>query len=230
MLQLKSDFIDYYDHWFANSYQEYPIFSRLSVDGISREAQFAKLQAMGLQVPEHGMVSALYRDYETRLQQQGFNDTEVKGMLELMQLVVYTDPYAHAGEGKCVLGYSDALRLYPTHFASLYIMQNVKNLGISLRYLRIGKRQFWLRYASENDWRSNAGEVSITLLSEEKPKSLTDKLKHPEPLLAVDFITGQGGGLLAIDHNTAPKLKGTGIENVLPAKEAVAEIVSWYFA
>lgn len=230
-LRLQSNFIDYYDHQFAGSYQQdAPYFSRMSRASLHRKDMFALLQSRGLTTPLHGTVRELHAHHLNALQQQGYKDETLASMLEMSQLVVYTDPYAHAGEGKVLLSVTAALAQHPDTYGSEYLPQNGAGTGVSLRYLRIGRRQFWLRYTSEDDWRSNAGTVAIELLCEEAPKPVSEAKHSPEPLLAVDFIIGPNRTLVAVDHNTAPQLRGTGIEARLSTKDVVDEIATWYAA
>ena len=229
MLRLNSDFRDYYDHHFAPSYQKDGFcFDRLSRTDLDRKAMFARLKQLSLATPEHGIVKHLFEAYQESLNLQGYRDKDLLGMLELMQVVVYTDPFAHAGEGKIRCSYTEAMRDHPDRYASIFIPQNAAGTGTSLRLLRIGRRQFWLRYTSQDDWRSNAGDVSIEVLCEERPMALSLTQKQPEPLLAIDFISGPGNTLLAVDYNTAPMLRGTGIEDRLTAAQVYEEITVWF--
>lgn len=228
LFRLHSDFIDYYDHHFAGSFhRDAQRFDRMSVNSMDRKAMFAKLQAMGLSTPDHGTVNDLYQRQVQSWREQGFAAADLDGMLSIVDLVVYTDPFAHAGEGKIKISVAQALQDHPDLYASVFVPQNPSNTGISLRHLRIGSRQFWLRYTSDNDWRSNAGDVNIEYLCEEAPKPLEYALQSPEPLLAIDFITGQDRRLIAVDYNTAPKIKGTGVDAVLAPKLVVDEISAW---
>lgn len=211
---LRSDYRDYYDHWFAGSWQRADIiFNRYTVGGLPRPAMFKRMAAWGLKVPRHGTgkeLSASLSEVNTRL----------------VDAVVYTDVMAHTGDGKIKINLRDAGRYYPNHFCSEYISTIRDGGGKSLRYLRIGSRQFWLRYSSADDWRSNCGDVSISILFEfEGPKELTDLLydKIKYPLFAVDFVE-KGGVLFAIDFNISPGIKGTGIEKHMLPEEVYSEI------
>jgi hypothetical protein len=128
------------------------------------------------------------------------------------------DEYAHCGEGKIVIPLHKAMENYPNHLCSLFIAP-LPGAATSLRCLQIGDRRFLLQYTSRDDWRSNCGDVEITILAQKQEY-------HPKinlPLFAIDFIANTGE-LLAVDFNTAPQIRHTGIENLLPAKEA-AEVI-----
>jgi len=218
-IALRSDFLDYYDHWFDRLEVAQMIFYRLSRTEESRREIFHRLEMLGLRTPPHGTVTQLVTWREEYMYQL-FSETVIarQALENLEDLVVYTDEYAHAGEGKIRLSIPEALENYPNAYASLYIPQNPTGTGISFRYLQVGKRRFWIRYTSSNDWRSNSGDVQIDFLTEESPGY------HPkisEPLFAIDFLPyGQGSErLLAIDFNTAPVLRGTGIDHKLSSRE-----------
>lgn len=223
---LKSDFRDYYDHWFTGSWEKpCHAFNRNTTDGMDRPAMLTFMGEIGLVVPLHGLVKDLY---PLLIAKNAAGDPITIEMYSksIQDVVVYTDIHAHAGNGKIRVSLYDAMRLYPDHYASEYIPALPTGLGQSLRYLRIGTRQFWLRYTSHDDWRSNCGDVSIEVLCEEKPRLPgTFKDKIPHPLYAVDFIMGKA--LYAIDFNIAPGLKGSGIEHFIKSHEVYNEISQW---
>jgi hypothetical protein len=227
MIRLQSDFHDYYDHWFAGSWQKPDIvFSRTTTDGLLRPAMFQRMEFWGLKLPKHGIVKHLYQKLIAESPVEELSLVE-EWARTLCEVVVYTDTSAHAGEGKIKVSLAEALEHYPDHFASEHIPALANGCGQSLRYLRIGSRQFWLRYTSADDWRSNCGDVTIEVLCEEKPKThvehLNDKVNHP--LFAVDFVRGRE--LYAVDFNVAPGLKGSGIEEHISSEEVYKEISDW---
>lgn len=227
VIRLKSDFHDYYDHWFAGSWQKPDIeFSRNTTDGLLRPVMFQRMEAWGLKLPRHGIVKHLHPKLIAEAPVEETNLVK-EWARTLCEVVVYTDTSAHAGEGKIKVSLSDALEHYSNHFASEHIPAMPNGFGQSLRYLRIGSRQFWLRYTSTNDWRSNCGDVHIEVLCEERPKITSeipfDKVNHP--LFAVDFVRGRE--LYAVDFNIAPGLKGSGIEEHISSQEVYQEISDW---
>lgn len=100
-----------------------------------------------------------------------------------------------------------------------YIPATPSGLGASWRYLQIGDKIFWLEYFSRDDWRSNCGDVEVHTLAQMED-GYHKHIKHP--LFAVDFVWGDT--LYAIDFNIAPGVAGTGVENILPAKQAADAI------
>lgn len=217
IIGLKSDFRDYYDHWFAGSWQKPDVvFERYIRSKTSRREDFEKLKSMGLRVPVYGTVTEVWE--WVRGDFRGLDENKLS---KVFSVVVYTDEHAHAGEGKLLLSFEEALEKYPSAFASEYIPATAAGVGITLRYLRVGLRQFWLRYSSYSDWRSNCGDVKIELLCEEKIADVAG----PAPLYAVDFIKTEGK-LVALDYNTSPGLRGTGVEALMGPEQAYRQIVS----
>lgn len=225
-LSLSSDFHDYYDHAFDNGHAD-ATFHRMSTGGMSRPVMLSHLEInQKLRVPMHGTVSELKCRVERELDYLGSEALIQDFMANLVDVVVYTDPMAHAGHGKLKMNILEALARYPHHYASQHIPANQAGLGDSLRYLRVGCRQFWLRYWSMDDWRSNAGDVHIKVVSEEKPKSAESLGNYDEPIIAIDFI--KADFLYAIDYNIAPGLSKTGIEGFITPTEIYEEVKTWF--
>ena len=196
--KLVTDFHDYYDWAFDREGTE---FKRIAKGGYTRQEALQTLNAMNLLTPRCGYP----RDWKDNLAMLG------------QMWVVHTDPYAHCGDGKVLLSGHAALAHYPNTFATAYIPSDG-----SLRWLQVGNRSFWLSYKSKDDWRSNCGDVTIEFL-QENPKVLRGRW----PLLAIDFVRDLDiGAIWAIDLNTAPGLRGTGMEDVLQAREVVDLIKS----
>ncbi|MAA93754.1 MAG: hypothetical protein CML22_07185 [Rheinheimera sp.] len=228
-IKLASDFRDYYDHVFAGSWQEADAtYERVSTSGLARPEMLSMMESINLKVPLHGTVTELREKLLGQLSYLGSSRLVDDYMRELMHVVVYLEPNAHRGEGKIKLSLTEAMQRYPGHYATQFIPANGGRLGESLRYLRVGRRQFWLRYSSKDDWRSNVGDVNIEFLCEERPKSNEDMMRLSEPLLAVDFV--KADGLYAIDYNIAPGLSGTGLEKVLTSSDILVELQTWFAA
>lgn len=216
-LQLKTDFHDYYDHWFDREGQ---IFKRMSHSGISRREMFEFFEQIGLKTPPHGTPEQIFNTLSE--QDKEVEELFQKQDMNFFHTVVYLDETAHRGEGKLLIPLTKAMRKYPNVFCSFYYPTLLVG-STSLRYLQIGDKIFWLRYTSD-DWRSNYGNVNIEVLSQEKDGF------HPKidlPVFAIDFIRGHDF-MWAIDFNIAPGIKGTGVEDILSAKEATAAIKRWY--
>lgn len=225
-LSLCSDFHDYYDHAFDSGNAD-ATYHRMSTGGMSRPQMLSYLETEHrLRVPLHGTVLALKTRLECELDYLGSAALIRDFMSNLMDVVVYTDPMAHAGQGKVKMNILDAVAKYPEHYASQYIPSNASGLGDSLRYLRVGHRQYWMRYWSMSDWRSNAGDVHIKVLSEERPKPDSELCKYDAPIFAIDFV--KADFLYAIDFNIAPGLSKTGIEGFITPTEIFEEVKAWF--
>lgn len=212
-ISLNSDFRDYYDHWFAYSNKTPSVvFSRLTTNDATRIENFATLSSYGLTVPEHGTPEQLHKSIA-----KGTGDRAISRYASKTHCVVFTDQTLHAGEGKQLMSFDQAIQQYPDKLASAFFAP--KGQSTSLRFLRIGRRSFWLRYQSDDQWRSNCGNVDIAVLKEFEPSK--DFGSHP--LFAIDFVLVRGK-LVALDFNTAPGIAGTGIENLMQAKQVYSEI------
>ncbi|BDB12868.1 hypothetical protein [Acidithiobacillus ferrooxidans] len=221
-IRIESDFRDYYDHAFCGAW-ETPDFTyeRMSTGGMSRPAMFVAFESVGLNTPRHGLV----RDLIPELKK------EYAGYCEHLNLkvVVHTSEYAHAGEGKELLAYDQAMKKRRNAFAVEFIPTALgNNHATSYRYLRVGTRVFWMEYESQDDWRSNCGDCSVKYLSESADTVTAEAVFFREsPLLALDFLK-VGQKMLAIDLNVAPGLRGTGIEKIMKPDGVYQEVQNWY--
>jgi len=204
-LQLKTNFIDYYDHHFD---LDGAVFSRMNNEGMNRGQMFGFMRNHGLNTPLYGIVMhlkhALYLEDKDRI-------------------VVYTNENIHCGEGKLLMTFKEAMEKYPLCLCTEYLNDNPFEYGVSYRHLQIGNKAFWIRYISYNDWRSNCGEGDIEII-DEKP---IIPIKH-KPLFGIDFVE-KAGIYYGIDFNVSPGIRGTGIEDILSPKEVVDLIKEKYF-
>lgn len=228
-IRLDTDYRDYYDHAFCGSWETPDaVFERQSTGGLARPEMLAALACAGLKVPRHGRV----RDLAAEMKADWADEPpETQDQVSrLFEVVVHADERAHAGEGKIKLSWAEAEAQYPEAFAVEFLPTVAGPGSVSLRHLWVGQRQFWLRYSSTDDWRSNCGEGMIELLCEEAPLTL-DEVIPPfwsrAPLVAVDFLA-IGRELYAIDLNTAPGLAGTGIEQKMSPTEVYTQVLAWF--
>lgn len=210
-VRLRSDFVDYYDHWFGGSWAEL-VLERLSRGGPDRATALRMLESAGLRVPMYGKV----RDLARALVAGGGKDAQV---------VVHMDPMGHRGEGKVLLLVVEAAIQHPDCLGTVYI-RPPGQFAVSRRLLFLGDRHFWLGYRSESgDWRSNWGDVVVRVLG----CSPVPPMRRPgRSVLAIDFVPDEYGELWAVDLNVAPRVRGTGVEEVLPAREAAGAIAAWF--
>lgn len=201
-IRLISDFIDVYDPWFDQN-PNLPIFRRVVKDGIGRPAQLSLMALFGLPVPPHGPVWAL-------------------ADCRCSHLVLYKDVHAHWGEGMILLPKDEALIKWPEFYASGYI-EPTEGKAVSYRYISIGGVEFWLKCRSTDAWRSNCGRVDVQLLFREEWPKLTFEIPQFAPLFALDFVLSDSG-LVAVDYDSAPLIRGTGIEKYM-RPEAIAAAI-----
>jgi len=222
-LVLRSNFRDYYDHW-LDPMADHTL-RRFTTDGMDRFSQLHFMERNGLTVPAYGPVSWLLNPLPRYGAPEARNCRLSK---KCKKLVVYTDQRAHCGEGKLLLDPEQALADYPECLASEYIGDCP---GISWRLLQVGMHTFWIEYRNNDDWRSNYGDfITFQIIGKEQGWA-----KHPErnitlfklPLFAIDFALGDQ--LYAVDFNVAPGIRGTGVEDLLPPREAADSIKAAYF-
>ena len=215
---LKTDFRDYYDHRFGvPPEQADKVLERLTTVTMPRSTMLLYLESIGMSTPAHGPV----QDLVPVITDRAAMPQEIA--LQLFELVVYLDEYVHTPESQIRISCKEALEHYPDAYAHVYIPSPVGLGSSSLRYLRIGMRQFWLRYTSRNDWRANYGDVKVEILCEEQRASGRHII--PYPLFAIDYI--QTDRLYAVDLNVAPQLAGTGIEHYMTPDEVHSELCNW---
>jgi hypothetical protein len=203
--------MDYYDHWFD---REGVAFHRMSRTRLSRNDALLKLtNDMGIQVPTFNLIRNLY---------------EFKLLEPDEEVVVYIDEYAHASEGKEKMLLSEAYSRYPDRVASIYLRRR-SGKPMSLRYLRIGPDDiWWLEYWSDDEWRSNYGNVKIVIADDYTIRACKFHDPRETPLLAIDFIESRDGLWAAIDYNTSPGLRHTPIEETVSGIEIVSKIKKWF--
>lgn len=192
-LRLVTDFPDYYDHHFDNDGER---FYRKTNSGMDRKSMFSFFAEQNIATPLFGTVKELSQVLDP-----------------FSYIVVYTDLHSHQGENKKKICLFEATALgLSDMFASQYVKENK---GVSYRYLRVGSLSFWIRYESK-EWLSNVNTEKIEVITLDEHV----KVISGEPLYAIDFV-GNPWNLLAVDYNIAPKIKGTGVEDMLSASEVV---------
>lgn len=229
-IKLVSDFRDIYDHWFDLNGKHK--FNRKMRMGPNREEMFYMMFGLGLEVPTHGTVSELYKNAVAMYGSQEEFDAQNGG--DLLEVVVYTDIHAHAGDGKLKMTLKEANSKYPDVYASQYLPSGDDDVkSKTWRFLATGDDHYWLEYTSKDDWRSNAGDVSVRLLDKEDADLISSKYhinvaarNIKVPLYAIDFIHGRGAReLVAIDFNTAPGIKGTPLDGVVDPQKIATSII-----
>jgi len=99
-VSLRSDFYDYYDHWFdLEGIEPCFVFERFSYAGPGRREMLEYLQSLGLRVPAFGRVCDLYS-----YKQQEYEKVKVAFCFDTaVSVVAYSYEKALRGEGKVLL-------------------------------------------------------------------------------------------------------------------------------
>ncbi len=189
--------------------------------------QFQLLDEAGLDTPLFGRVG------DAEFMNWWHTDVKVRELPDV-RAVVYVDDLAHRGEGKRLVRIEEAFNQYKGLPYSAFIPSTLypEQEAISYRYLQIGDRAWWLKYHGKGSWLSNwAPEIDIKVLSEsfgfwEEGERL--QFFREYPLFAIDFVAWRGmERKLAIDFNSAPGISGTGIEDILSAKDCYEALATW---
>lgn len=222
------NYSDYYDHWFDavhSSPPGTPVWIRNSRVFPLRRESFETLERFGIPTPAWGTVKDLK-------------------LSKLGKVVVYTDETYHQGMGKELISVFEAWEKYPDLLASEYVdnpfyrfdplSMDKAYISVSRRYLMVGNSAWVMEYRSENDWRSNVGEVDIEFIGELKDEDLRDKMlsmmKHyKSPIFALDVVPQSKDVWLCTDLNLAPGMHNCGIRDFVNARQACELIKDFYF-
>jgi hypothetical protein len=204
-VKLKTDYLDYYDHWFDLKGFE---FDRRSLPpaGYSKSEQFNILKQMGYLIPHFGLV-------------------EPDSTIDHEYVVIYEDEFLHAGNGKKLITCNEANKHKGLLYSEfIYTTANPLKESRSEKIIWIGDIAFKLKISCHGDWKTNAQGV-------EKDIEVTDfwfTNNNFAALYAIDFAIEYETNLrYAIDLNMAPGLRGTGIKDFLTGKEVVNLIKDW---
>lgn len=213
-IALYSDFRDFYDYMFSSAGNE--VFHRIAHDrSMNKIVQNDIMVKLGLKTPSFNRVK----------------DQRLGSPLD--NIVVYTDPDLHCGDGKILTDFNHALDAYPNHWSAPWVNTTGEyDRAESHRLLQIGNRAWWLRYSGVGGWMSNhCGETSITVEGECEALD-RENSSHLAgwPLFAIDFVIPVNTPIdddfqyvidngFAIDFNSAPGLRGTGMNDILSAAE-----------
>lgn len=150
--------------------------------GPTRSEQFALMERLGFPVVPHGYVDE-HLPYE--------------------RVVVYTDELGHVGQEKELVSRNEAIR---NHSGLLYSKYIECQPPTSLRLLRIGYRNFFIKMVSDNDpWRSNCGTGHMDIRVGPICRLPFDDQLHP--IWAVDFVPDREGNIWAVDFNERPGVR-----------------------
>lgn len=210
-MRLISDFRDFYDYAFDRE-SDRTFYRNAGDRTMSKIMQFRLLKSLGFKIPLVGPPDVLHR--------QGL------GLIDLV--VVYEDDRAHCGEGKILTELETALKDYADHPCSQWINTTGEfDRSQSYRLLQIGDRAWLLRYEGVGGWMSNHCE-NTQIYIEAEIEALPN---FGYPLFAIDFVNKVNEPfpealedltrLFAIDFNTAPGMRWTGMDDILQPSEVV---------
>jgi hypothetical protein len=201
---INSDFRDIYDIW---SDKKGLTLNRFTENNISKRQQFKILEKAGYSTSKNGLVKDVLNNYWDNI--EGY----------IKEVVIYENEYKHCGEGKRRLTHRGYQTLHPDYLGQLWCSAFIDNSSVSLRHLYLGDSIVYLQYTSYESWMSNVGDGDCKILGIEKDTKPFIKL----PLYAVDFVSYFSKNY-AIDFNTAPGIKGIGIEKYLDMKDVYDSI------
>ena len=216
-IKLNSDFRDYYDFAFPSAGDR--TFDRIAGDRtMSKLEQFRLLSGIGLRVP----FVALGRDM--------LSDTPLR---EHDLVVVYTDDRAHCGDGKRLSTVGNLTESDEALLCSQWINTTGNyDASQSYRLLQIGARSWLLRYEGEGGWMSNHCEDTQIFIEGECLgfQRWSNHVIDGLPLFAIDFVVPVHAPTpetiddvirdgYAVDFNTAPGMRWTGMDGLLIATE-----------
>lgn len=204
-MKLISDFTDYYDSEFTGYG---PIVKRNMNNGRTR-LNYLKLLSLYFLTPTFGKVKEVIAKFKAN-QEEEFN---ILNSITPLEVIVYHNEYAHAGEGKEKLTFDEALRLYPNKLCTIFVPCLDRFYNVTLRWLVIGKYNVFLKYSTPvvlHEWQSNY-KPKVEILKDIQATQLYVDIRDEEPLanyrmFAVDFVPCIKG-LAAIDFNTSPGLE-----------------------
>lgn len=210
-MRLQTDFRDFYDMAFPRESDR--VFNRMAGDrSMSKSAQFSLLDSLGFSTPIRGL--GKYLKSLTPLRD---NDL----------IVIYTDDRAHGGEGKKFTSLGGMSAADRECLCSQWINTTGEfDKAQSYRLLQIGHRAWWLRYEGVGGWMSNnCCETEIYIEGECQDLKRSPKVDE-FPLFAIDFVVPVNSRTpetveelftigKAIDFNTAPGMRWTGMNDIL---------------
>jgi hypothetical protein len=221
---LDSDFRDFYDYCFPIVGDK--VFRRFAHDGrMGKVAQYGIMR-------HHLDLNTL--DFEL-VKCQKFGSP-------LDNIVVYTDAALHCGEGKLLTSFNHALDFHPEKWSTPWVnTAGEYDRAESHRLLQIGGRAWWLKYCGQGGWMSNhCGETTISVVGECGALTRDDfPILENWPMFAIDFVVPVSKTIgidfqdvlthgFAIDFNTAPGIRGTGMNEILSAPDICELIRGWF--
>lgn len=194
-LCIKSDYEDYYDNLAS---KDGIIYNRMISGGKQRGSALKYLRSLGVKTLDIKQVS-----------QFSYLDGD---------LVVYTDPNKHHGQGKKIMTYEEAVTYYSNYPASKYLKDSN---GITIKVLQLGQRRFNLTFKKDEDEKT-LSEGKLISINEMTPAY---NMLIGLPIFSIDYIAS-GCEMIATDFNETENLKRIFIDHYINADEVIKEIIN----
>lgn len=192
-MKLLTDFQDYYDELLIQSGEDEEgdrVYRRQLGDADGKFEELKFLRSIGIET---------------------IDIKPVVRMVNIHNLVVYTNPKKHMGEGKQVMTLSDAYEMYYNSICSEYYAGNDK----TYKFLQVGFKRFSL--VLKNEGLRESEVISMTAL----PDGRMDGIEHP--IYSIDYVN-KDGRLVACDFNKVQRLQHLGLEKYIPSALIVNEL------
>lgn len=234
-IKLITDYFDYYDAFFdytthMRGEDATVVFKRLSAppNGYSKPEQFQIMSSapFNMRVPGNGTVRSFMDDC---FQDAKGNKVNMGGKRNQSdKIVVYTDNYLHAGNGK-ELTYITGASLFigDDKWCSEFIptTDDPENHSISYKYMKWGMHYALLKIECKGGWRTNSGDLEIEMLEHGREQDLS-KVQFL-PLYSIDYVRRNKLDY-GVDFNTAPGFRGTGLKDYYTGVEVANSLYEWF--
>lgn len=148
----------------------------------------------------------------------GLKTLEIKPVNKYISLdgniLVYTNPKLHNGEGKKIMTVDEAIQSYNNCIASKFY-ENATN---TVKFLQIGKRRFTLYFEKDNPFDLSNGKLVDIRESISEYNRLIGL-----PILSIDYID-VNGEMIATDFNEVENLEKLGLQEFLRPEDIIKEI------
>lgn len=195
MINIQSDFIDYYDHLSNDS--SLVVYNRYRNTGVTRAEDLKYLRNHGILTVSCGTARQVIRP-------------------DVKKLVVYTNPALHEFRGKQIYSSYDVASQYSNYVVSEFLEGYC---GYTVKYLQIGSRRFRLVF-SNPDYKEQLIEGNMVAM-EELPRQYN--YAFGLPIYSIDYVSN-GCEMFAVDFNTVQNLASIGMDNILKANDVVKEV------
>ena len=191
---IQSDFNDYYD--ILSDDKSALVYKRYMCDCKQRGTDLKYLRSIGIKTIELKQVSQF---------------SSLDG-----NIVVYTDPKGHNGNGKKIMNVNEAMLNYSNCLASKYYETED---NFTIKYLQIGKRRFTLCFKKIDKLSLSPG-----ILVDIKESSNEYNRLIGLPIFSIDYISNNNE-MIATDFNEVQNLSSIGMQNYISPDNIMTEIL-----